>query len=238
MPATWSTFQAALKETWTQDDFETQFYDNHPLLEDIEKTDKHTIGEYANVPLELTRSGGFTVTGTAGSSALNAAGNAGVAQAQYALAFNYQQVKVDHPAIVTSQGNSNAVATALDTELESASGMMRTQISRQVYQDQSALICQCASGGASTTVNLSTSLASATVSATGYDALVKGWLDVSMVVDIGTTASEARSSRTPRSPRCRSTRRRRRSRSAPRSPPRRRISCRSRTRGPARRRWR
>jgi hypothetical protein len=111
MPATWSTFQAALKETWTQDDFETQFYDNHPLLEDIEKTDKHTIGEYANVPLELTRSGGFTVTGTAGSSALNAAGNAGVAQAQYALAFNYQQVKVDHPAIVTSQGNANAVAT-------------------------------------------------------------------------------------------------------------------------------
>jgi hypothetical protein len=190
MPATWTTFQAALKETWTQDDFETQFYDNHPLLEDIEKTDKHTIGEYANVPLELTRSGGFTVTGTAGSSALNAAGNAGVAQAQYALAFNYQQVKVDHPAIVTSQGNSNAVATALDTELESASSMMRTQISRQVYQDQSALICQCASGGASTTVNLSTTLASATVSATGYDALVKGWLDVSMVVDIGTTAAE------------------------------------------------
>jgi hypothetical protein len=191
MPATWSTFQAALKETWTQDDFETQFYDNHPLLEDIEKTDKHTIGEYANVPLELTRSGGFTVTGTAGSSALNAAGNAGVNQAQYALAFNYQQVKVDHPAIVTSQGSSNAVATALDTELESASSMMRTQITRQVYQDQTALICQCAAGGASTTVNLATTLASATVSATGYDALVKGWLDVSMTVDIGTTASEA-----------------------------------------------
>jgi hypothetical protein len=191
MPATWSTFQAALKETWTQDDFETQFYDNHPLLEDIEKTDKHTIGEYANVPLELTRSGGFSVTGTAGSSALNAAGNAGVNQAQYALAFNYQQVKVDHPAIVTSQGSSNAVATALDTELESASSMMRTQITRQVYQDQTALICQCAAGGASTTVNLATTLASATVSATGYDALVKGWLDVSMTVDIGTTASEA-----------------------------------------------
>jgi hypothetical protein len=191
MPATWSTFQAALKETWTQDDFETQFYDNHPLLEDIEKTDKHTIGEYANVPLELTRSGGFSITGTAGSSALNAAGNAGVNQAQYALAFNYQQVKVDHPAIVTSQGSSNAVATALDTELESASSMMRTQITRQVYQDQTALICQCAAGGASTTVNLATTLASATVSATGYDALVKGWLDVSMTVDIGTTASEA-----------------------------------------------
>jgi hypothetical protein len=191
MPATWSTFQAALKETWTQDDFETQFYDNHPLLEDIEKTDKHTIGEYANVPLELTRSGGFSVTGTAGSSALNAAGNAGVNQAQYALAFNYQQVKVDHPAIVTSQGSSNAVATALDTELESASSMMRTQITRQVYQDQTALICQCAATAASTTVNLATTLASATVSATGYDALVKGWLDVSMTVDIGTTASEA-----------------------------------------------
>jgi hypothetical protein len=77
MPQTWSTFQAALKETWTDDDFETQFYDNHPLLEDIERTEKHTIGEYANVPLLLTRNGGFTVAGTAGSSALNAAGNVG-----------------------------------------------------------------------------------------------------------------------------------------------------------------
>jgi hypothetical protein len=183
MPQTWSTFQAALKETWTDDDFETQFYDNHPLLEDIERTDKHTIGEYANVPLLLTRNGGFTVAGTAGSSALNAAGNVGPAQAQYALAYNYQQVKVDHPAIVSSQGSPNAVAAALDTELEGASSMMRTQITRQVYQDQTALICQCAAGGASTTVNLNAT--------TGYDALVKGWLDVSMTVDVGTTASEA-----------------------------------------------
>jgi hypothetical protein len=183
MPQTWSTFQAALKETWTDDDFETQFYDNHPLLEDIERTEKHTIGEYANVPLLLTRNGGFTVAGTAGSSALNAAGNVGPAQAQYALAYNYQQVKVDHPAIVSSQGSPNAVAAALDTELEGASSMMRTQITRQVYQDQTALICQCAAGGASTTVNLNAT--------TGYDALVKGWLDVSMTVDVGTTASEA-----------------------------------------------
>jgi hypothetical protein len=181
--ATWSTFQPALKETWSQDDFEVQFYDNHPLLEDIERTDKHTIGEYVNVPLLLTRNGGFTVTGTAGSSALNAAGNVGPSQAQYTLAYNYQQVKVDHPAIVNSQGNANAVAGVLDTELEGASSMMRTQITRQVYQDQTALICQCASGGASTTVNLNATA--------GYDALVKGWLDVSMTVDIGTTSSEA-----------------------------------------------
>jgi hypothetical protein len=84
---------------------------------------------------------------------------------------------------VSSQGSPNAVAAALDTELEGASSMMRTQITRQVYQDQTALICQCAAGGASTTVNLNAT--------TGYDALVKGWLDVSMTVDVGTTASEA-----------------------------------------------
>jgi hypothetical protein len=156
MPQTWSTFQPALKETWTRT---TSRRSSTTTIRSSKTSRRRTSTPSASTPTcrsELTRNGGFTVTGTAGSSALNAAGNVGPAQAQYALAFNYQQVKVDHPAIVSSQGNSNAVAGALDTELEGASSMMRTQITRQVYQDQTALICQCAAGGASTTVNLST----------------------------------------------------------------------------------
>jgi hypothetical protein len=183
VPATWSTFQPALKEVWTQEEFEAQLYDDHPFLDDIEKTDRYTVGEYAIVPIWTNRNGGFTVTGTAGSAALNAAGNVGLNQAQYALAFNYQQVKVDHPAIAVSQGNSNAIAGVLDTEFEGASSNMRTQITRQVYQNQTALITQCvASSSGQAVLGLNT--------VDGYDALTRGWLDTGATIDIGTTANE------------------------------------------------
>jgi hypothetical protein len=181
MPATWAGYQPALKETWGQEDFELQFYDDHPFLSDIERTDKHTVGEYVNLPLETYRNGGFSVTGTGGSTSLNPAGAVGVAQAQYALAFNYQQVKLDHPAMATSIGNSNAVANILDTELEGASSNIRTQLTRQAYADQTALICAC-TVATSATVPLNL--------VTGYDALIRGQLEIGMTVDIGTTANE------------------------------------------------
>jgi hypothetical protein len=182
MPATWAGYQPALKETWGQDDFELQFYDDHPFLSDIERTDEHTIGEYVNLPLETYRNGGFSVTGTGGSTSLNPAGAVGVAQAQYGLVFNYQQVKLDHPVMATSIGNSNAVANVLDTELEGASSNIRTQITRQAYADQTALICACTASGGSTVVPLNL--------VTGYDALIRGQLEIGMTVDIGSTANE------------------------------------------------
>ena len=183
MPATWTTFQPGLKEVWTQEEFELQLYDEHPVFDELEKTDKYTVGEFATVPLLTNRSAGFTQAGTAGSAALNAAGNAGLNQAQYALTFPYQQIKIEHAAIAVSQGNSNAIAGALDTEFESAVSNLRTQLTRQAYQNQTALITQCIAGGASTTVNLNVT--------DGYDALVRGWLEVGATVDVGTTASEA-----------------------------------------------
>lgn len=182
MPATWAGYQPALKETWGQEDFELQFYDDHPFLSEIERTDKHTVGEYVNLPLETYRNGGFSVTGTGGSTSLNAAGAVGVAQAQYGLVFNYQQVKLDHPAMATSIGNSNAVANILDTELEGASSNIRTQITRQAYADQTALISACTVSGGSTVVPLNL--------VTGYDALIRGQLEIGMTVDIGSTANE------------------------------------------------
>jgi hypothetical protein len=179
--ATWSGYQPALKETWGQDDFELQFYDDHPLFDEVERTDKHTIGEYVNLPLETYRNGGFSVTGTGGSTSLNPAGAVGVAQAQYALAFNYQQVKLDHPAMASSIGNSNAVANILDTELEGASSNMRVQMTRQAYADQTALICACTVATSATVpLNLTT----------GYDALIRGQLEIGMTVDIGSTSNE------------------------------------------------
>jgi hypothetical protein len=83
--------------------------------------------------------------------------------------------------MATSIGNSNAVANILDTELEGASANIRTQITRQAYADQTALICAC-TVATSATVPLNL--------VTGYDALVRGQLEIGMTVDIGTTANE------------------------------------------------
>lgn len=184
MAQTWLSFQPALKETWTQQEFETQFYDDNPFLQDLERTSKHTVGEYANVPLLTNRNGGYSATqlNAAAIATLNPAGNVGVNQGQFFLAPHYQQVSVDHRAIISSAGNANAVASAVDTEIEGASSNLRKQLTRQVFQDGTALICPCGTTTASTTVVLDP--------VKGYDALVRGWLDTTATIDIGTTASQ------------------------------------------------
>lgn len=184
MAQTWLSYQPALKETWTQQEFETQYYDGNPMLGDLERTSKHTVGEYANVPLLTNRNGGYSATqlNAAAIATLNPAGNVGVNQAQYFLVPHYQQVSVDHRAIISSQGNANAVASVVDTEIEGAASNIRKQITRQVFQDGTALITPCGTTTTSNTVVLDP--------VKGYDALVRGWLDNTATVDIGTTASQ------------------------------------------------
>ena len=115
MPATWSTYQSAMKEVWTDDHLVSQLYESTPFLDMLEKTEKYNVGEYAVVPITEYRSGGVTVTDTSGSSALNPAGNVGVRQATYSLVFDYNQVKVEHAAIMSTGGKPQAVAEVINT---------------------------------------------------------------------------------------------------------------------------
>ena len=47
-----------LKEVWTQDRLERQFYNKNQWLDKVEKTNKYTIGREALVPLEKSLPGG------------------------------------------------------------------------------------------------------------------------------------------------------------------------------------
>jgi hypothetical protein len=183
MPATWSTYQNAMKEVWTTDNIVSQLGVDNELFDRVEKTAKFTVGEYAIVPTKTSRAGGFTAAPNTGSSALNAAGNVAIGQPQYSLTYQYQPVKVEHAAIVSTGGKAAAVANVIDTEMENAVEELKTQISRQLYGNADSLIAQCGTTTTSNTVVLNAT--------TGQDALLRQWLHPGLVVDIGTTASEA-----------------------------------------------
>jgi hypothetical protein len=102
MPATWSTYQNAMKEVWTTDNIVSQLGVDNELFDRVEKTAKYTVGEYAIVPTKTSRAGGFTLAPNTGSSALNAAGNVAIGQPQYSLTYQYQPVKIEHAAIVST----------------------------------------------------------------------------------------------------------------------------------------
>lgn len=184
MAADLSAYNDALKEVWTQDRLEKQFYDQFPALDRIEKTSKFTIGSKASVPINTYRSGGYSVTPSSGSSSLNAAGNAGVDKAEYTLTYHYGNAKLEHAALEQTASNAEAVADVLDTEVESVTSMVRNQITRQLFGDGTALIAQCTTTSGSTTIQLLST-------GYGYDAIARGWLQEGMTVDIGTTGSEA-----------------------------------------------
>lgn len=184
MSADLSAYTDALKEVWTQDTLETQFYEGNPFLDQIEKTSSHTIGEKAIVPLKVSRNGGFSAVPSSGSSALNAAGNVGIDAAEYQLKYFYQQVKLEHAAMIQTAGKAAAVANVIDTEMEGATSSIRKQITRQLFGNGDALIAQCTTTSGSTEVELLST-------GYGYDAIVRRWLHPGLTVDIGTTGSEA-----------------------------------------------
>jgi hypothetical protein len=183
MAADLTAYNDALKETWTQERLEKQFYDGNPFLEKIEKTDSHHIGSGAKVPLEVSRNGGYSAVPSTGSAALNAAGNVGLDQAEYDYTFHHQQVKIEHAALIQTDSKAVAVANVLDTEMRGATSALRKQLTRQLFMNGDALIAQCDTGGASTTVEL-------LATGYGYDAIVRRWLYPGLVIDIGTTAAE------------------------------------------------
>lgn len=186
MPATLVNYDAALKEMWPNNKLEDQLYNGNTVLDKLEKSDEYTVGQQAVVPLKVDRNGGYSAVPAAGSPALNAAGNVGLAQATYQYKYHWQQIKIENAAIANTSG-AQAVANVIDTEVEGALDALRKQLTRQVYSNGDALIAQCRAGGASTTVNLELP----TNGAYGYDALVRHWLHIGQVVDIGTAAAES-----------------------------------------------
>lgn len=183
MAATWSAYQNALKEVWTSDTLKAQLATDDKILSRLEATDKYQVGEYAIVPTKTSRGGGFSVASSSGSSALNAASNVSIGQPQYSLAWHYGSINIEHAAIESTGSKASAVAEVVDTEVSDAVDELRTQLCRELYGNGDSLIATCGTTTSSTTVVLDPT--------TGYDAIVRQWLHPGLVIDIGTSASEA-----------------------------------------------
>lgn len=173
-----------LKEVWTQDRMERQFYDGTRWLDKVEKTAKYTIGRQAQVPLELSLPGGDSSVPTAGSSALNAADTLHPDRADYTLTQQWRQVAIEAAALNQADTvGMRSVVDAQDATIKSNVLGMRKNINRQVVSNGDALIAGTLAGAADTTVLLDPAKY-------GADAIYRGWIRRGMVVDIGTTANE------------------------------------------------
>ncbi len=173
-----------LKEVWTQDRLERQFYPGTRWLDKVEKTNKYTIGRQAQVPVEIALPGGDSSVPTAGSSALNPADDLNVDRADYTLTQQWRQIALE--AAVLNQADAVGMRSTVDAQDQTITSnvlAMRKNINRQAVTNGDALIAGTLAGAANTTVLLDPAKY-------GADALYRGWIRPGMTVDIGTTANE------------------------------------------------
>lgn len=182
MAQTVSNLTDVLKDAWTQDRLAKQFYDDNPVLDRMQSLEATTIGLQAQVPIHKNRNGGYTSVAAAGGN-LNAAGNQQVDQALYTLVYHWHTVQLETAALAQAAGGDSSVIAAKDLELQGAIADMKRQCTRQLATNGDGKLAACATGGASTTVSLATD----TAAIYSYGALVRGWLHVGQVVDIGAT---------------------------------------------------
>lgn len=181
MAQTVANLTDVLKEAWTSDRIEKQFYDENPLFDRLQKVEATMIGEKAIVPIHKGRNGGYTSTNAAGGN-LNTAGEQRVDSAEYTLVYHWLPIELETAALNQAGGsNLQSVIASKDLEMQGAIADMKHNCSRQLVMDGTGRIAQCDDGGASTTVEL-------LASGFGYDAIVRGWLQPGMRVDVGTIA--------------------------------------------------
>lgn len=184
MAADSTSFEAALKEVWTQQTLEDQLYQGNPLLEGIERMKPAVqVGDTALTPIHTQRSGGYSAVPRTGTSSLNSADEQEVNQASYNYTHHWFQVEIDTAIVDESSNNSLAVAQVVETEVSGALNDMRKQLTRQAFMNGDALIAECDTTSAATEVELEPT-------DFGYDAIVRGWLYPGLTVDIGTAGNE------------------------------------------------
>lgn len=180
MAQTVANLTDVLKEAWTSDRLEKQFYDENPFLERIEKYPATMIGEHALVPIHKGRSGGYTSTNAAGG-ALNAADAQKVDQALYTLVYHWFQIDLQVGALNQAGGNAQSVVAAKDLEIQGAIADLRKQCMRQAVSNSDGVIATVEAGSTTTVVELDPA-------GYGFDAIVRGWLHEGLRVSVGTTA--------------------------------------------------
>lgn len=179
--ATLTTVDAALKETWTEENLADQLYNGNPFLERVKRLKKTQVGQAALTPIKVSRNAGYTAFPASGAT-LNAAGNVGMAQASWQYTHHAQQIRIEGSAIDGTSSDVLSVAEVVDLEVSGALEAMNRKLTRQLFQNGDALLAQCGTTSSSTTVALNAT--------SGFNAIERGWLEVGSVIDIGTTANE------------------------------------------------
>lgn len=177
------SFIAALKQVWVTETIEEQIYQKNPLLEAFERVQPQVqVGNTALVPIHVGRNGGYTAVPRTGSNALNAAGAQVVKQAEYNYTHHWFQVELETAVIDETSGKALAVADAVEFEMTGAINDIKRQLTRQLVTNADSLIAQCEANSTTTTLKLKPA---------ANQAIVRGWLYAGLIIDIGTTASEA-----------------------------------------------
>lgn len=185
MAQTPTTLASVMKERWTDDALQKEWFADDDPLSRFEQLEATMIGKQAQVPIwSDLNSGGYTSIG-AGGGAINTASNQPTAQAVYTLVYHYFPIALEFSTLNQASGNNlQAVVGGKNLEVMGALATLRNQCTRQLVTNGDGIVAQCASGGASTTVSLS---GSPSGSAYGYDAIVRNWLRPGALIDIGTT---------------------------------------------------
>lgn len=175
-----TAYNAATKQTWTEDTLYDQLFQGDDLLTRIETTRKFQVGRQAVTPIHVSRNSGYTAL-AAGGGTLNAAGNQGSKQAIWNYTNHHQQIALEGELIDGTVNDTLAVVNAIDEEINGGLMDLRRQLSRQVVTNGDAVIATMGTTTSATTVVLEP--------ISGKNAIDRGWLFVNAVVDIGTVAN-------------------------------------------------
>ena len=132
-------------------------------------------GLQVELPLHTTRSSGVGSRGELEN--LPSAGAQGYNKAVYDLAYHYGRVQVSGQAIHKTRSSVGAFLRAMKSELDGIKDDLALDFARQVYGDGTGVIASTAANSATDDLVI-----------TSDEALVRGFIYVGMLIDIGTTA--------------------------------------------------
>jgi hypothetical protein len=152
-------------------------FNNEILVHQLLKVDSENLeGLAAHVPLHSKRSGGLGSRGEL--ETLPAAGNQGYDKAVFDLAYHYGRAQVSGQSIHKTRSSAGAFLQAMKSELDGLKDDLALDFARQVYSNGDGVVAATGVTSASTTVVLGSA-----------EAIIKGYLYINMVIDIGDTSN-------------------------------------------------
>jgi hypothetical protein len=178
--------QSIIKDAWTADRIQVQFYNQNPLIRMIRDAAGVTvIGLQAQVPIHSQHTSGYTSVAAAGG-ALNPATSAVTAQASFTMVYHWMQIGLEIAVLNQTGSSAQSIIAGKDLEMKDAVDFMSRQVSRQIARNGDSILAECATGGASATISLRP--ATDGINGHGSGAIVRGHIQPGMVIDVGTTA--------------------------------------------------